>query len=175
MAQALTVDTAGTTAFDGAVGGTTPLMSVTTDAAGTTDLNGASVTTSGAQAYNDTVVLTHDEVLTSSAGAIAFGSSVDSDSTARNLTLSAGGNISVGGNVGASSALASLSISTAVNATFTGTVTTTTTGGGTGNFSQTAGTGTTAFDGGTLGGTLSVTTGAIAVNTALCRPQGPSR
>jgi len=52
-AFSLTVNTAGTTMFGAAVGGTTALASVTTDAAGSTALNGGSITTSGAQTYND--------------------------------------------------------------------------------------------------------------------------
>ena len=56
-AQTLTVNTAGTTTFGGAVGGTTALTSLTTDAAGTTAINGGAVTTTGAQTYNDDVTL----------------------------------------------------------------------------------------------------------------------
>ena len=51
-ARTLTVNTGGTTQFDNTVGGTN-LTSVTTDAVGTTTINGASVTTTGAQTYND--------------------------------------------------------------------------------------------------------------------------
>ncbi len=73
----LTVFTAGTTRFDGAVGAIDALISIATDAAGSTVLNGAGVTTSGAQAYNDAVRLGADTVLTSAFDNIAFGSSVD--------------------------------------------------------------------------------------------------
>jgi len=38
-------------------GGGNPLASLTTDAAGTTTINGGAVTTSGAQTYNDAVLL----------------------------------------------------------------------------------------------------------------------
>src|SRR5262245_13314234 len=56
-AFSLTVNTAGTGTFGGALGGTTALTSVTTDAGGSTALNGGSVTTTGAQSYNDVVTL----------------------------------------------------------------------------------------------------------------------
>jgi hypothetical protein len=55
--QALVVNDSGTTAFNGTVGGTGPLASVTTDAAGTTHIDGGAVTTSGTQTYNDNVEL----------------------------------------------------------------------------------------------------------------------
>ncbi|CAO3455988.1 hypothetical protein [Azospirillum argentinense] len=54
-AQALTVNSGGATRFNAAVGDTTALASLTTDADGTTSLR--SVTTSGAQTYNDAVTL----------------------------------------------------------------------------------------------------------------------
>src|SRR6185436_4340002 len=44
--------------------------SLTTDAAGTTAINGGSVTTSGAQTYNDALVLGNITTFTSTAGAI---------------------------------------------------------------------------------------------------------
>jgi hypothetical protein len=57
-AQALVVNAgSATTTFNGVVGGTTALLSLTTDAGGTTQINGGGVTTSGAQSYNDAVVL----------------------------------------------------------------------------------------------------------------------
>ena len=64
-AFSLTVNTGGTTVFDGAVGSGTALTSLTTDAPGTTDINGLSVTTTGAQTYNDAVVLTANATLNS--------------------------------------------------------------------------------------------------------------
>ena len=58
-AFALVLNTAGTTTFGAAVGGGGPnlLASLTTDAPGSTALNGGSVTTAGAQTYNDAVTL----------------------------------------------------------------------------------------------------------------------
>ena len=62
------MNTAGVTAFNGAVGGATALASLTTDAPGTTDLNGGVVNTIGTQTYNDPVLLTADTVLTAQFG-----------------------------------------------------------------------------------------------------------
>jgi hypothetical protein len=52
-------NTGGATAFGGAVGGVLSLASIATDAPGTTTLTG-NVTTSGAQSYNDAVLLAGD-------------------------------------------------------------------------------------------------------------------
>ncbi len=51
------VNDSGTTTFGGVVGGTLALASITTNAAGTTALNGGTITTTGAQTYNDAVTL----------------------------------------------------------------------------------------------------------------------
>ncbi|MBK5963084.1 hypothetical protein CCR95_03005 [Thiocystis minor] len=72
-AQDLQVTSSGTTAFMGAVGGTTSLASLTTDAAGSTRI-GANVTTDGAQTYNDAVTITADTILT--APSVAFAQSL---------------------------------------------------------------------------------------------------
>src|SRR5205807_9647565 len=77
-AFSLTVNTAGTTTFGAAVGGSTALTSLTTDAAGSTAINGGSVKTSGAQTYNDAVTLGANTSLTSTgSGNISFASTVD--------------------------------------------------------------------------------------------------
>jgi len=60
----LTVNTGGTTTFGGAVGGATPLTSLTTDSAGSTAVNGGSINTSGSQAYSDGVTLGANATLT---------------------------------------------------------------------------------------------------------------
>jgi hypothetical protein len=76
-AFALTVNTAGTTAFGGNVGVTEALKEVTTDAAGTTVFNVAggtsaapTVKTTGAQSYNDPITLAADTALNSASGNI---------------------------------------------------------------------------------------------------------
>ena len=87
-AQALTVNTAGTTTFGGAVGGGTLLTSVTTDAPGSIVLS-ANVTTTGFQHYNDAVSLAADLTLDSTgSGAIDLASTVDE---AHNLTVDTAG------------------------------------------------------------------------------------
>ena len=99
-AQALTVNAGtGTTRFYAVVGGTTPLLSVTTDAGGRTEI-GASVTTSGGtQTYNDAVDLTGPNTLTDMAGTgVIFNSSVDG---AQDLTLNVTSATSFNGTVGA--------------------------------------------------------------------------
>jgi hypothetical protein len=107
-AFALTANSAGTTTFGGAIGGTTPLASVTTDAAGTTLLAGGSVTTTGAQTFNENMTLGANTTLTGStittAGTVTGGGN----------SLGVTGNAVIGGAV---SGLSSLSVSgtTAVN------------------------------------------------------------
>jgi autotransporter-associated beta strand protein/predicted outer membrane repeat protein len=59
----LTVLTGGTTTFGGAVGGQTPLAGLTTDVAGSTTID-ASVTTTGAQSFGDSVTLGFSVILT---------------------------------------------------------------------------------------------------------------
>jgi hypothetical protein len=56
-ANALMVNSTGATTFSAAVGGATPLASLTTNAGGTTAIDGGSVTTGGAQSYNDATTL----------------------------------------------------------------------------------------------------------------------
>jgi autotransporter-associated beta strand protein len=72
-ANALTINTPGTTTLNGALGNTTPLASLTTDAGGTTAVNGGSVKTTGAQTYNDPVSLGANTLFQSiSGGVITF-------------------------------------------------------------------------------------------------------
>ncbi|MCA1661494.1 MAG: hypothetical protein LC648_04790, partial [Novosphingobium sp.] len=108
-AQTLALNTGGLTIFRAPVGGMTALTSLTTDAPGTTTIHGGSVITTGAQAYNDAVTLSADTTLSSTmGGAIGFGSTVDSDATARALTVTTSGLTTFGGAVGATNTLSSL-------------------------------------------------------------------
>jgi len=123
-AQTLAVNTAGTTTFAGAVGGVTPLTSVTTDAGGTTALNGGTVTTTGAQTYNDAVTLGAATTLTSTgSGNITLGSTVNG---AQTLAVNTAGTTTFAGAVGGTTPLTSLTTNaggtTAING---GSVTTT--------------------------------------------------
>src|SRR5262249_23542368 len=87
-AWSLTVNTSGITSFHDTVrtakvptrraADPTALTSLTTDVGGSTDLNAGNVTTSGAQTYNDAVILTANSILASTGGGnIAFESTVD--------------------------------------------------------------------------------------------------
>ena len=120
-AHALTVNTAGTTTFGGALGGTAALTSLTTDAAGGTTL-GANVTTAGAQTYNDAMTLNTDVMLASTGnGAVGFASTVNG---AHALTVNTGGVTRFGGAVGGTTALTSLTTDAAGSAALGASVTT---------------------------------------------------
>ncbi len=113
--QALTVNTSGRTVFGGTVGATNALASLTTDNEGPQDLgtflNGGSVTTTGAQTYNDAVTLGAATTLTSTAGGdVAFNSTLNSNTTGapQTLVVNTSGRTVFGGAVGATNALASL-------------------------------------------------------------------
>ncbi|MBI1918657.1 MAG: autotransporter-associated beta strand repeat-containing protein, partial [Planctomycetes bacterium] len=126
--RSLTINSFGNTTFNGAVGASSPLLSLTTDANGTTDLNGGTVTTTDNQIYNDAVFLTANNTLNGSN--ITFNSVVNSDSntTPRSLTVNSSGNgtTTFNATVGGLAALADLTTNadgtTDLNA---GTVTTT--------------------------------------------------
>ena len=105
-AHALTTNTAGATTFDGIVGGTTALASLTTGLGGSTDINTSAITTSGTQTYNDPVTLGADTTLASSGGLIHFESNING---AHALTIS--GNAEFDALVGETTPLASLSVS----------------------------------------------------------------
>ena len=120
-AQALSVNAgSGTTTFGAAVGGSTPLTSLTTDSGGSTVLNGGSITTSGAQTYNDAVTLASASTL---AGAdVQFAGTLNG---ANALTVNASGTTTFGAAVGSITPLAGITTdaagSTVVN---TGSITT---------------------------------------------------
>ncbi|MCL4205578.1 MAG: hypothetical protein KJ000_24115 [Pirellulaceae bacterium] len=159
---AVLVNSSGVTRF----ASTVAAAGLTTDAGGSTELNG-NVTTTGAQAYNDAVVLDSPVSVQTTNSAVLFGDTVDSAaSEANSLTLTAGaGNATFTEAVGAATdgALGAITINSAADVTFSSTLETT------GNVTQVAGSGTTTFNGtsGTgIGGNLSVTTNAIALNSA---------
>ncbi|MBI1346897.1 hypothetical protein GC163_11480 [bacterium] len=106
----LTVSTAGTTTFTGAVGNLSAIDSLTTNAGGTTELCGGSVTTVNGQTYADAVILCANTTLTSnSSGAIEFQNTVNGDGVAdRSLAVNTSGLTDFQGTVGNSQALASL-------------------------------------------------------------------
>lgn len=98
-AFSLAVNTSGSgeTEFRGAVGGTTPLTSLTTNADGRTRLGGLSVATTGDQVYNDAVVLQANATLT--ANDVQFDSTVDGP-FALIVNTTGGGNTTFNGPVG---------------------------------------------------------------------------
>ncbi|MBL8764426.1 MAG: hypothetical protein JNM07_09175, partial [Phycisphaerae bacterium] len=97
--RSLTINSAGTTAFNGPVSGVTNL---TTDAAGGTTLGTSVLAASGVITFNDPVSLTTDTTITATGG-ITFGSTLNG--AGRALTLNSQGVTSV---VGAASGLGSL-------------------------------------------------------------------
>jgi len=108
------------TTFNGVVGGTIPLTSLTTDAGGSTSINGGAVTTTGAQTYNDPVTLGAGTAITTSTGPIQF---VQDLSGANTLTINGGtGNVIFSSTIGGGADPTNLSITTTGNTTFTGTV-----------------------------------------------------
>jgi len=108
----LIANTTGTTTFAGAVGGTTPLTSVTTNAGGTTSIGGGSVRTTGNQTYNDNVSLgAPTTFVTTANGGITANGSVAANGHL--LTLAAGlGNVVM---QNAANDLATVSVTSATN------------------------------------------------------------
>ena len=127
-ARALTIASGtGSVIFNAAVGGTNALSSLNLTGSSVLKL-GVNVTTTGNQTYAGAVVLNNAVILDSSAGNgnVSFGSTLDSDNAARNVTIAAGsGNVGFGGAVGGGNALASMAV-TGGNITLGGNVTTNT-------------------------------------------------
>ena len=151
---------------------TDALSTLTTNAGGTTALNGGTVTTTGAQTYNDAVTLGAATTLTSTgSGALTLGSTVNG---AQSLTVNTAGATTLAGPIGGGTPLTSVttdqpgtvtvgSVTTTGAQSYqentvslTGTYTTT-------NSAFTAGTAAAAV---TLGGNTTITTGTgpIAFN-----------
>ena len=109
-AHALTLNDSGDTTFALAVGGTTPLTSLTTNAGGKTKINGGAVTTTGAQTYGDAVVLGMDTTL--AASKVTFDTTLDG-TIANQQGLTVSGNARFNGAVGNIVALKYLHVSSA--------------------------------------------------------------
>ena len=160
-ASTLAINDSGTTIFAGIVGGSTPLTSLTTNAAGSTQIDTTAVTTSGAQIYNDSVVLGSNTTLTGAP--LTFNGTVNGAFT---LNAVAGtGALAFNGIVGGSTPLTSVTASG--NTVAVGTMTTTgaqtfTANGGitlNGNLSNTN-SNVTITGATTLGGNVVISTGA---------------
>ena len=145
----------------------------TQNGTGAVSLAGDVTTTGDAVSFATAVTLTDNVAIdTTNAGGNAGGANVTFSSTidaandgVQSLTLDAGtgGDVAVAGTVGAATRLNNLTVDNARNVTFSSTVRLA------GNLTQTAGTGTTAFNGtsGTgIGGQLDVTTDAVTFSTA---------
>src|SRR5947199_4075011 len=116
--SAVTVDTAGTTMFVGAVGQAARLTSLATDAAGTTAVNGGMVMTTGNQTFGDKATVGAPTTLfdSSASGTVMFGQTLDGASA---VTANTAGATVFMGAVGQTARLASLATdavgTTAVN------------------------------------------------------------
>lgn len=112
--NALTVNTTGTTTFNGVIGGTDRLSSLTTNAGGTTEI-GANINTNGSTVtFNDAVILTANTVINEAgAGDIAFNSTLNS-SAGNNFSLATntvGAGVTVfGGIVGGVDTLSTINV-----------------------------------------------------------------
>ncbi|MBN73504.1 MAG: hypothetical protein CME32_29975 [Gimesia sp.] len=102
----LELKTDGDTTFNGTVGDTNELASLTTDANGTTFINGGSIATEGGQLFNDAVLLGANTVLSSSAsGSVNFKSTLNG---AHTLNINTAGATIFDDQVGNSTPLTSL-------------------------------------------------------------------
>src|SRR6185503_17494693 len=90
--NALTVNTAGTTRFNGAVGVTRQLSSLTTDAAGTTVIDAASITADILQ-FNDAVVINASSANLSGVIGVDFMMTVSGTLGSENLHIINSGNV----------------------------------------------------------------------------------
>ena len=98
-AKSLTIVDGGATVFNGAIGNTTALTSLTVDSANGTAINGGSVRTTGSQTYNDAVTLGVNTTLTGSD--ITLASMVDgATGTSVSLTIADSGATVLGGAIG---------------------------------------------------------------------------
>jgi hypothetical protein len=102
-AQSLSLNTAGVVTFNGAVGGTTPLTSLSTNSGGSVVVNGGLIKTTGAQTINKAITLGADTTLRGVN--VALLSSVDG---AQALTIYDSGTTVLGGNIGDTTPLMSL-------------------------------------------------------------------
>ncbi|MGQ0628952.1 MAG: beta strand repeat-containing protein, partial [Phycisphaerales bacterium] len=148
--EGLVVNTSGTTFLLGAIGATGALGTFATDAGGTTMLCAPTLTVTGSVAFGDNVVLTVDSTV-SAGDDVSFGGTVDSDGTARALTVNSTGATQFAGAVGATSALSTLTTDAGGTTEFNADVSTTgdqnfndsvfvNAAGGTITFTSTAGT-----------------------------------
>lgn len=124
--RTLAVNTVGATIFGSTVGATQALGSLTTNIGGTTTLTG-DVTTTGAQTYNDNVILAANVIAASSNNQnITFAGLLNADLAANNrtLTVNTTGTTAFGNVVGGTQALASLTTNAGGTTTIANNITT---------------------------------------------------
>ncbi|HEY2561955.1 MAG TPA: YDG domain-containing protein [Caldimonas sp.] len=97
-ASALTTSSNGVTTFDGAIGASSRLASLTANGGGTTVVNGGSVLSTGTQVFSNAVTLGADTAFDAGASALAFSSTIDG---AHNLNASTTGVLTFSGAIGA--------------------------------------------------------------------------
>ena len=109
---ALTLNSAGMERFNGAVGTTTALASITTDAPGTVQFNGGTVRTTGAQIYNDAAELISDTNL--EGNVISFAQTINgTTASTQSLSILDAGQTTLTGTIGTSTSLNNLTVNTA--------------------------------------------------------------
>jgi filamentous hemagglutinin family protein len=106
-ARDLIVNTSGASIFTQALGNTSALSDFETDAGGTSTFS-ANVTAGSSIEVGDSAVLGANVLFT--APEIEFEGTIDSDGTARDLSLNGSSSVILGGNVGANSVLSTLAI-----------------------------------------------------------------
>jgi filamentous hemagglutinin family protein len=114
-AHGLTVNNEGTTTFNGAIGGTTALTSLTTNdpsfAIGKAVMNGKTITLAGNSATFNNAVVLNDDLEIVDTGNVAFLGTVDSGvNGAKSLTVTTAGKVFLSSGVGFSSPLDSLAV-----------------------------------------------------------------
>jgi autotransporter-associated beta strand protein len=125
-AHSLTLNDSGTTVLGDVVGGSVPLISLTTDALGQTHLKGAAIHTSLNAVFND-IVTVFTDVQVQAAGQLSFTQTIDDNlANTHTLTLNGGSTaaVAVEGAIGATLPLKTLTLVNSESTTFTCPVTT---------------------------------------------------
>ncbi|MGA0200385.1 MAG: beta strand repeat-containing protein, partial [Prochlorotrichaceae cyanobacterium] len=126
----LTLNSAGITTLNGAIGSGTALTTLTTDALGTTYLGTNTTVASNSIIFYDPLVLTTDTTLNGGSSGVQFNNTVDGDGVARNLTVTSDvtGIVSFANAVGASGFINNLSVDAGLISLIPGSSITTTLG-----------------------------------------------
>ena len=111
---ALTIDSTGPLRIDGAIGGTTPLTSISLSGSGTSSIYGGEITTTGTQTYAGLVYLYANTTFTTTNSDITFSNSLeDGYSHSRTLTISTGnGNTTFQSHLGSGYVFTDINITT---------------------------------------------------------------